>query len=99
VTFSGRISGNADDEDGQLKVLFSEEIPEEKWDEIDNLLSDINGSTWTLISVEDPEEVSCAAREVYRLFNDYILIRHKLEDVPETAMVAWYQLRDSLGHV
>lgn len=97
VTFSGQIEGDADDEDGTLKVLFSEEISSEKGDEIDSLLSEINGSELTFIRIVESDEVARDAKEVYRLFNDYIRMENKIKGIPETAMAAWDRLGVSLG--
>lgn len=93
VTFSGRVEGNVDDEYGQLKVLFSGEISEEKGDEIDSLLSEINASDLTFLKIEDPIEVAQAARDVYLTFDTFI----RASDIPEEAMPYWNLLRDTLG--
>ena len=78
-----------------MKVLFSGEISEEKGDEIDNLLSEINGTSLTYIQTVELEEVARAAQEVYRLFNDFIRDNN---NIPDEAMSAWNTLVDSLGH-
>lgn len=49
------------------------------------------------LAKELKDEAPQAAREAYRLFNDFIRTENNLKGIPESAMVAWDRLRDSLG--
>jgi hypothetical protein len=92
VRFAGAMSGNQDER--TVSFPFSEELSEGKWAEVDDFLRHLNNSK--AVVQLDLYEVTEAAKEVYRLFNDFIRMEDRLKGVPLTAMVAWEKLREAL---
>ena len=79
----------------RLEFPFSEEISEEKADEIDEFLRGISDSAEAL--EVNPDEIAVAALEAYRLFNDFIRLQDRLKGIPPEAMVSWEKLGKALG--
>jgi len=92
VTFSGNMEGNPDDQ--MVCFPFSKELSEEKWAEVDDFLRQLNDSK--LVFQLDFYEVTEAAQEAFRLFNDFIRMENRLKEVPATAMEAWEKLGKAL---
>jgi hypothetical protein len=88
VTFNGSMGGDQDSR--TVYFPFTEDLSEGKWAEVDDFLRHLNNSK--VVVQLDLYEVSEAAKEVYRLFNDFIRMEDRLKGVPLTAMVAWEKL-------